>query len=149
MNPTKSLPTMTQKTKDWAKRKTILSGTSSSIRTKLWWNSHWMFLLKLCLAVALSHQDGCHSAVAVLLKAGLIQVSDYMLLGASGCYTVLLVQSDTWVFRHATKIDGPNVFLLTNVKLEYSNILYNPTHFHGPLVCRIRQVPLCCVFIPL
>jgi hypothetical protein len=24
--------------------KTILSGTSSSIRTKLWWNSHWMVL---------------------------------------------------------------------------------------------------------
>jgi len=39
---------------------------------------------KLCPAVALSHQDGCHSAVALLLKAALIQVSDYRLLGASG-----------------------------------------------------------------
>jgi hypothetical protein len=38
----------------------------------------------LCLAVTLSHQDGCHSAVALLLKAALIQVSDYSLLGASG-----------------------------------------------------------------
>jgi hypothetical protein len=38
----------------------------------------------LCPAVALSHQDGCHSAVALLLKAALIQVSDYRLLGASG-----------------------------------------------------------------
>jgi hypothetical protein len=34
--------------------------------------------------IALSHQDGCHSAVALLLKAALIQVSDYRLLGASG-----------------------------------------------------------------
>jgi len=33
----------------------------------------------------LSHQDGCHSAVALLLKEALIQVSDYRLLGASGC----------------------------------------------------------------
>jgi hypothetical protein len=39
---------------------------------------------KLCPVVALSHQDGCHSAVALLLKAALIQVSDYRLLGASG-----------------------------------------------------------------
>jgi hypothetical protein len=41
---------------------------------------------KLCPAVALSHQDGRHSAVALLLKAALIQVSDYRLLGASGCF---------------------------------------------------------------
>ena len=41
-------------------------------------------LPKLCPAVALSHQDGSHSAVALLLKAALIQVSDYRLLGASG-----------------------------------------------------------------
>jgi hypothetical protein len=39
---------------------------------------------KLCLAVALSHQDGRHSPVALFLKAALIQVSDYRLLGASG-----------------------------------------------------------------
>jgi hypothetical protein len=38
---------------------------------------------KLCLAVTLSRQDGRHSAVALLLKAALIQVSDYRLLGAS------------------------------------------------------------------
>ena len=41
-------------------------------------------LPKLCQAVTLSHQDGHHSAVALLLKAALIQVSDYRLLGASG-----------------------------------------------------------------
>ena len=33
---------------------------------------------------ALPHQDGHHSAVVLLLKAALIQVSDYRLLGASG-----------------------------------------------------------------
>jgi hypothetical protein len=43
-------------------------------------------LPKLCPAVALSHQDGRHSAVALLLKAALIQVSDYRLLGASGFF---------------------------------------------------------------
>ena len=41
-------------------------------------------LPKRCPAVALSRQDGHHSAVALLLKAALIQVSDYRLLGASG-----------------------------------------------------------------
>jgi hypothetical protein len=41
-------------------------------------------LAKWCPAVALSRQDGHHSAVALLLKATLIQVSDYRLLGASG-----------------------------------------------------------------
>ena len=40
-------------------------------------------LPKLCLAVTLSHQDGPHSVIALLLKAALIQVSDYRLLGAS------------------------------------------------------------------
>jgi hypothetical protein len=34
-------------------------------------------LPKLCLAVALSHQDAHHSAVGLLLKAALIQVSDF------------------------------------------------------------------------
>ena len=41
-------------------------------------------LPKLCPAVALSHLDSRHSAVALLLKAALIQVSDYRLLGTSG-----------------------------------------------------------------
>jgi hypothetical protein len=44
-------------------------------------------LPKWCPAVALSRQDGRHSAVALLLKAALIQVSDYRLLGASGSST--------------------------------------------------------------
>jgi hypothetical protein len=43
-------------------------------------------LPKLCPAVALSHQDGHHSAVVLLLKAALIQVSDYRILGASGFF---------------------------------------------------------------
>jgi len=37
---------------------------------------------------------------------------------------------------------GPKVFLLTKIKFEYSYILYNPTHFPGPLVCWITQIPL-------
>jgi hypothetical protein len=47
-------------------------------------------LPKLCPAVTLSHQDGHHSAVVLLLKAALIQVSDYRLLGASGLCSALL-----------------------------------------------------------
>jgi hypothetical protein len=38
----------------------------------------------LFILVVLSHQDGRHSAVALLLKAALIQVSDYRLMGAFG-----------------------------------------------------------------
>jgi hypothetical protein len=44
-------------------------------------------------AVALSRQDGHHSAVALLLKAALIQVSDYTLLGASGLIFVFMTFS--------------------------------------------------------
>jgi hypothetical protein len=51
-------------------------------------------LPKLCLAVVLSHQDGCRSAVALLLKAALIQVSDYRLLGASGYLVILQILAD-------------------------------------------------------
>ena len=50
---------------------------------------------KLCPAVALYHQDGCHSAVSLLLKAALVQVSDYRLLGASGCISTCVVVSVT------------------------------------------------------
>jgi len=35
---------------------------------------------------------------------------------------------------------GPKVFLLSKIKSEYSDILYNPTYFLQPLMCRIRQV---------
>jgi hypothetical protein len=41
---------------------------------------------KLCPAVTLSHQDGCHSAVALILKAALVQMSDYRFMGASGYF---------------------------------------------------------------
>jgi hypothetical protein len=41
----------------------------------------------------LSHQDGHHSAVALLLKAALIQVSDYRLLGVSCCMTYSMSNS--------------------------------------------------------
>jgi hypothetical protein len=58
-------------------------GPSNDYVIKVWFQlSNW-----LCPAVALSHQDGRHSVVALLLKAALIQVSDYRLLGASGFIT--------------------------------------------------------------
>jgi hypothetical protein len=58
-------------------------------------------LPKLCPAVALSHQDDRHSAIALLLKVALIQVSDYRLLGASGFMVSfntgdLLIEVTSW-----------------------------------------------------
>jgi hypothetical protein len=50
--------------------------------------------------------------------------------------------SGTCAIRHPTKNHGPKVFLLAKLKPEYSDIVYNPTHFTGPVVCQNRQVPL-------
>jgi hypothetical protein len=36
--------------------KTILSGTRSSIRTKLWWNSHWMVLFQNCVRTSFAEK---------------------------------------------------------------------------------------------
>ena len=64
--------------------------------------------------------------------------------------TALGMYSGTCAFRvfwHPTNIYGPKVFLLTKIKLEYSDILYNVTHFPDPLVCRVQQVPPYSVLI--
>ena len=56
-----------------------------------------------------------------------------------------LVQSETWVFRHPVTSDkklwSQSISVYKN-QSEYSDILYNPTHFPGPFMCWIRQVPL-------
>jgi hypothetical protein len=71
----------------------------------------------LCPAVTLSHQDGHHSAVALLLKAALIQVSDYRLLGASG-YRVRFRQ----VSRHLGQgAEPPDTFLEENHPMTISS----------------------------
>ena len=57
---------------------------------------------------------------------------------------VELVQSD--ILGHLTKIYSPKVFLLTKIKPEYANIMYNPTNFPCPFVCRSRKVPLYYIF---
>jgi hypothetical protein len=44
----------------------------------------------------------CHSAVALLLKAALIQVSDYRLLGASGLFSKLNITPN--VFQGAVVV---------------------------------------------
>ena len=49
---------------------------------------------KLCLAFQNSDQDGNHSAVALLLKAALIQVSDYRLLEPLVCVCRLEKRGD-------------------------------------------------------
>jgi hypothetical protein len=68
-------------------------------------------LPKWCPAVALSHQDGRHSAVALLLKAALIQVSDYRLLDVmnnssdsiSQHESLLLLLNDAFLTEKASK----------------------------------------------
>ena len=70
-------------------------------------------LPKLCSAVVLSHQDGRHSAVALLLKAALIQVSDYRLLGASGSCLVNKISCDFNLFKEITCLIRP-LFLCAN-----------------------------------
>ena len=45
--------------------KTILSGTSSSIRTKLWWKSLDGPFPKLCPAFQTSDQDGCTAELSL------------------------------------------------------------------------------------
>ena len=86
------------------------------------------------------------SRVVLLLIPGLnssASVGHYHIV-TSIRYTVELAQSYTWVFWHpvtSRKIYGPKVFLLTKIKSEYSNILYNRTHFPGPMMYYIGQVP--------
>jgi hypothetical protein len=81
-------------------------------------------LPKLCPAVTLSNQDGHHSAVALLLKAALIQVSDNRLLGASGC-TILSV----------------SVKMFTCYKFDDSDVDYliSPVSFQLPLIPFINK----------
>jgi hypothetical protein len=62
----------------------------------------------------LSHQDGCRSAVALLLKAALIQVSDYRLLGASGL-------AISW--REQVAFRFMFIFLKLKNKFNYSGIM--------------------------
>ena len=61
-------------------------------------------LPKLCLAVALSHQDGHQSAVALLLIAALIQVSDYRLLVASCLHSLSQIYVSKHVYYLGIKI---------------------------------------------
>ena len=67
-------------------------------------------LPKWCPAVALSRQDGHHSAVALLLKAALIQVSDYRLLGASGISKNVFIN---YVNKNTWGVDVNNAWPLT------------------------------------
>jgi hypothetical protein len=46
------------------------------------------------------------------------------------------------LFLAMKKKKYPRLVLLTEIKPEYSDILYKSTHFPGLLVCQIRQVPL-------
>jgi hypothetical protein len=77
-------------------------------------------LPKWCPAVALSRQDGRHSAVALLLKAALIQVSDYRLLGASGYFLYRKLNNMDGVeqpingYKKSHKIFCSHIFIIHN-----------------------------------
>ena len=86
-------------------------------------------LPKLCPAVVLSRQDGHHSVVVLLLKAALIQVSDYRLLGASGLYIIFfkILQERFW---KRTAILA--VYHATNKKREKLYDVYRPNTGRQP-----------------
>ena len=56
--------------------------------------------------------------------------------------TVELFPSDTWDFQHPVTSDkklwSQSISVDKNIP-ENSDILYNPIHFPGPLLCQIRQ----------
>jgi hypothetical protein len=80
-------------------------------------------LPKLCAAVALSRQDGHHSAV-VLLKAALIQVSDYRLLGASGFVTRLIINKINKVQWVDFKLENVLVSLHSLKTMDLGSIIF-------------------------
>ena len=66
-------------------------------------------------------------------------------LVCSKIHCVWLIYSGTcaiWHLSFPSSCDIWQKFMFTKIKPEYSDILPNPMHFPGPLVCRIRQVPL-------
>jgi hypothetical protein len=50
------------------------------------------------------------------------------------CYWLHQKGVGIYALWHLNFIYGPKVFLLTKIKPEFSNILYNPTHLPGPFV---------------
>ena len=91
-------------------------------------------LPKLCPAVALSRQDGHHSAVALLFKAALIQVSDYRLLGASGIHIEHICTFFVTFF--SATIDGRN--------LMFGDKLHIGTPYRGNRFWT-RHIPTSCL----
>ena len=82
-------------------------------------------------AFALSRQDGHHSAVALLLKAALIQVSDYRLMGASGC-----ISNQQKIFLRT--IQGtfqPNLLSTSSLisDLNMLNLFYDGSNLEFPI----------------
>jgi hypothetical protein len=92
-------------------------------------NCHWMVLFQNSVRQSRSPTKmAAHSAVALLLKAILIQVSDYRLLGASGCIGSYVKLSSavqpTWSEGGTTKHNfgrGPPNDYFIKVWLQLSN----------------------------
>jgi hypothetical protein len=85
---------------------------------------------------ATKHYHKVHKHIVVPQQVPFLGVPNLSML-----YDFLLLET-AMKTKISTKIYGPKVFLFTKVKPEYSDILYNPTYFPGPLVCRIRHVQL-------
>jgi hypothetical protein len=89
-------------------------------------------LPKLCLAVTLSHQDDRHSAVALLLKAALIQVSHYRLLGASGLYNIQCTSTNFQIFSNSIDYKTDRFFGKALHCIICHSLIYG---FWLPLLC--------------
>jgi hypothetical protein len=57
-------------------------------------------------------------------------------------YIVVPIIKPSYIIKHTQFLLLLNLCKFLKRKPEFSDILCNPTHFPGPLVCRIRQVPL-------
>ena len=97
---------------------------------------NWIFKKKLSSQVSLTaHIEWVHQLRYLQNPKNVLQCCSIQNL----CNPTPEFSNILW---HWTKNDGPKVFGLAKIKPEYFNILYYPTHFPDPLVCRIRQVPL-------
>jgi hypothetical protein len=105
-----------------------LSETICSIRTKFWWNSHWMVLFQNCVWQSHSLTKMATTVQLLLLKAVLIQVSDYRLLGVSGVWFMISI-SNCFCFCRNTSWgqrgdNSPNIISLT-LQLWHTTCLQN------------------------
>jgi hypothetical protein len=95
----------------------------------------------------LSHQEGCRSAVALLLKAALIQVSDYRLMEASGSvivYTPRVIQLNLSVIVYTPRGIQLDLSVIFNtprvIQLHLFVIFYTHREIHSIGICLLLSM---------